>query len=94
MAFDSKGVVHLLCAIDGDAYEPVVVMKELAPLGGEKGTVGLNAVLNNAAIGVFTLQLECLAIEGEGAQHRLAAVPREEYVAGSLHGDVLLDVLL
>lgn len=73
--FDKRGlpllvlavfVVKLLRAVDGYAYQPVVVVQETAPLVGKEGTVGLYAVVDGTSAGILSLQLYSLLVKERG----------------------------
>ena len=86
-------VVELLRSVDGDAHQPVVLLEEPAPLVGEQGAVGLDAVVYGPSVGILLLQLHRTLVEGEGAHQRLAAVPGEQHLRHRLRVDVLFDEL-
>ena len=85
-------VVELLGAVDGDADEPVVAPEEGAPLVGEEGAVGLEAVVDEVALGVLTLEGDDALVEAERAHEGFAAVPGEEHLGLGLRFDVLANV--
>lgn len=87
-------IVKLLGSIDRDAHEPLVVVEEAAPLVGEKRAIGLDAVADDAATTIISLQLEDSLIEGEGTHQRLASVPCEEHFGLCLCLDILANELL
>lgn len=84
-------VVKLLRSVDADTDKEVVLAKELAPLVGEQGAIGLQAVVDEATVGVLTLELEGTLIETDGTHQRLAAMPGEENLRLGLRLDVLPD---
>ena len=84
-------VVKLLRSIYRDPHEPVVLLKEAAPLVSEQCAVGLQGVVDGAATGILALQLHHPLVEGERPHQRLAAVPGEEHLRHGLRLDVLLD---
>ena len=87
-------VVEFLRAVDGNTYQPVVLLEELAPLVGKHCSVGLYAVVDGASVGIFLLQLHGPFVERQGAHQRLSAVPGEEHLRHGLRVDVLFDELL
>jgi len=77
-----------------DADEPVVVAQKSTPLFGQQRAVGLQAVEHSPSAAILLLQLHGFLVERQGAQHGLAAVPREVDVVGGLGLEVALDVEL
>ena len=57
------GIVEALRSVDGNAHQPVVVFQEPAPLIGEQCAIGLQAVVDEMAVGIFLLQLQGFLIE-------------------------------
>lgn len=53
-------VVILLRSVDGNAYQPMVLCKELAPLVGEESAVGLDDIVYLFAVGVLLLKRQRL----------------------------------
>ena len=83
------GVVQVLRAIDGDAYEEMVGFEKLTPLIGEQRSVGLQTVVDMVPPRITPLKRQCLLVEGDGAQQRFAAMPREEHLMLRLCLDIL-----
>ena len=88
---DAVGVVKLWGAVDAQADEEVIFDKELAPLVVEQGAVGLDGVGDFFAVGVFFLQFDGFAEEGDAEKGGLAALPGEGDFGDVLVGDVLTD---
>ena len=87
-------VVLLLSSVNTDAYEPTLIMKELAPFWREMESVRLNTVADALASAIIPLQPNCLLIETEGLEHRFATMPSEEHIWSLLNLDIVADVLL
>ena len=87
------GIVKLLRPVDGDADEPVVLTKKLAPLVGEQRAVGLQAVVDDvASVGIGLLQLQHTLVETQRTHQRLATVPSEEHLRLRLGLNILTNI--
>ena len=71
----------------------MVVPEKLAPFVIEQGPVGLYAVVYGPSAGIFLLESEYLAVEGQRKQQSFAAVPCEEHLLHSLGLDILAYIL-
>ena len=71
------GVVERLRAVDGDAHQETVLAQKLTPFVSQQGAVRLQTIVDLSSAGIFLLQFQSLAIEREGAQQRLSAMPGE-----------------
>ena len=87
-------VVKLLRPVNRHAHQPAFVGKKPAPLVGEQRGVGLQAVVDDFAMGISLLQLHGSAIERQRAHECLAAVPSEQHLLHGLRVDVLVDEAL
>ena len=87
-------VVILLRSVDGNAYQPMVLCKELAPLVGEESAVGLDDIVYLFAVGILLLKRQRLPVEVDGTHQRLASVPGKEHLGHGLCLDVLPGELL
>ena len=88
------GIMLLLGSVDTDAYEPTLIMQELAPFGGEQDAIGLYAVADAFPTPIVLLEADCLPIEAEGFEHWFASVPSEKHVGRLLKLDVVAYILL
>ena len=68
--------------------------KELAPLVGEEGAVGLDDIVYLFAVGILLLKCQRLFVEVDGTHQRLASMPGKEYLGHGLCLDVLPGELL
>ena len=91
---ETVAVVQGSGSVDGEAHEEMVFGKKLAPFVVEEGAVSLQAVGDLPPLGVAPLQLNGLAVEVQGLQRGLSAVPCEEHLGHGLRLDVLAGELL
>ena len=86
------GVVDLFGSVDGESDEEVVLAEEVAPVGVDEQSVGLQRVLDLLVAPVSLLQCYGLLVEVDACQEGLSSVPAEGD-GGYLYGlDVLADV--
>ena len=73
-------VMKLLWSVDGNSYQPVVVVKEPAPFIGEHCSVRLNTVVDGTSASIFLLQFHSLFIERKRAHQCFSPVPGEKHL--------------
>ena len=83
--------MELLWAINADADEPVVLPKEGAPLIGQQGAVGLQAVVDETSTSVLALEGKYALVKTQRTHQRLATMPREQDLRLRLGFDILSD---
>ena len=88
-------VMKLPGAVDTQADEEIVLEKEMAPLVGQKDSVGLEGVLNpRAGLCVLLLDLHGALIEIQAHECGLSALPRHGHQRTSMAFKKLFDISL
>lgn len=83
--------MDILRSVNGDADEEAVGGEEVRPFRSHEGTVGLKRVMDDLAIGIFTLQRNGFPIEVNACQQWLSAVPVERDLGHIARADVVAD---
>ena len=90
-AASAIAVVHLLWSVDADPDEPAFFFEKLTPFRREECSVGLDAVVDGFACGIFLLQFNHSPVETDGSHECFPAVPGDEHGGGGLRLNVLFD---
>ena len=88
----SVGVVDLLGAVEREPDEEVVLAEEVAPVGVDEQSVGLQRVLDLFVSPVSLLQCYGLLVEVDACQEGFSSVPAEGYSGNLYCLNVLADI--
>ena len=81
-------VMKFLRTINRDAYQKIVLAKELTPFICQQCTVGLNAIINRTASGIFLLKFHRLFIKRQGAHQGFTSMPSEQHLRHGLRFNI------
>ena len=90
----SPGIMQRFWTVDAQTYQPIVIMKELAPLIRQQCPVCLQTVVDMSPSSIPLLQAHRLLIKGYRQQCRLTTMPCKQHLLVHLTLQILLNEAL